>query len=82
MTTAQTLAALATTIATLEAAKDLPAHVDELCDLKRRLTRLADAVSSKAAEQRARAREAQEPVSGFRQATQAAVDDGSHWSRR
>jgi len=56
MTTAQTLADLATTIAALEAAKDLPAHVDELCDLKRRLTRLADLVSSKAAEQRAWAR--------------------------
>lgn len=56
MPTAQTLADIASTIATLEAAKDLPAHVDELCDLKRRLTRLADLVSSKAAEQRAWAR--------------------------
>ena len=83
MTTAQTLTDLAVTIATLEAAKDLPDHVDTLCELKRRLVRLADSVSNKVAEQRARARVAQEPQeSGFRQASQAAFDNGSHWSKR
>lgn len=64
------------------AAQHLRDAADRIAGQRQQIEAL-EAANASLATERARARVAQEPQeSGFRQASQAAFDNGSHWSKR